>query len=210
MSDISSFLSELASFSSPAPGGAACSAFALVQVADLTAKVLSLSKEEFANEDPKSIEKAIEFFESARTRLLFLIEEGSKACFSLTDALKLPETTPKEIEERNKRIQTSYIEAAMVPIKVLEVGELMGEFVLLTFLKANRDVVSEAFCAAKLYEAGIQGAIFNAKTFIPYLSHPKAEASVRKFCAARQKNLNSFSREFKVYVKEVSSKNSFS
>lgn len=66
----------------------------------------------------------------------------------------------------------------------------------------NQNALSDTLCAAKLFEAGIQGALFNLKINIPHLSSGAVRTNLEKACLEYQSDLNRFSVEVEEFARQ--------
>src|SRR5438128_7177587 len=114
------FLDELASGKST-PGGGSASALCGAMGAALASMVirLTLGKAGYADVQPE-IEKLLRETENLRQRFQQLMQEDIDAYGKLSTAFKMPRNTPQESQARSKAIQAQLVEAALVPLEVVE------------------------------------------------------------------------------------------
>ena len=114
------FLDELAS-SQPTPGGGSASALCGAMGAALASMVarLTLGKAAYADVQPE-IEKLLSETEILRERFQLLMQEDMDAYGRLSAAYKMPRSIPEESEARSQAIQVRLVEAALVPLEVVE------------------------------------------------------------------------------------------
>src|SRR5437588_5810199 len=114
------FLDELAS-SKSTPGGGSASALCGAMGAALASMVarLTLGKAGYADVQPE-IEKLLQETEKLRERFQQLMQEDIDAYGRLSAAFKMPRSTPEESEARSKAIQARLVEAALVPLEMVE------------------------------------------------------------------------------------------
>ena len=188
MAEISSFLSDVAS-SAPAPGGGSCSAIALAQAAALISKVMSLSMKDASEKQKENHAESLKALDSQ----IFL---------DLIAAFRLPKNSPEEIEKRRIEIRTRYSEAAESPLNMIKAASPLRANIIFLMHNGNQNALSDTLCAAKLFEAGIQGALFNLKINIPHLSNGAVRTNLEKACLEYQSDLNRFSVEVKEFARQ--------
>lgn len=105
----------------PTPGGGSASALCGAMGAALASMVarLTLGKDAYSDVQPE-IEKLLQETEKLRERFQQLMQEDINAYGRLSAAFKLPRGTPGESEARGKAIQAQLVEAALVPLEVVE------------------------------------------------------------------------------------------
>ncbi len=161
---IGKFLDELAS-SSPAPGGGSVAALCGALSTALSSMVSNLTKPKMKESLAKS--------EDLREKLAGLIDEDTNAFNEVMEAFKMPKETTEQKEERKKKIQEAYKNAALVPLstaryclKALDMCRVVAE-------KGNVNSVSDAGVAALMATAGMKAAILNVKINLPYIKDGK-------------------------------------
>ena len=158
---ITEFVERLAS-SAPVPGGGSASAISGALAAALVRMVvaLSLDKPKYAAYE-RTLRKADEIAARSLDRLLTLADEDAAAYASLSIALKMPTTTPKDEAKRRSAIRAAARQAALAPLKVLhECFDLLVEAEAIAG-RSNLNARSDAATAASLAEAGARGAAAN-------------------------------------------------
>lgn len=201
MAEISSFLSDVAS-SAPAPGGGSCSAIALAQAAALISKVMSLSMKDASEKQKENYAESLKALERMRGLLIELADKDSQIFLDLIVAFRLPKNSPEEIEKRRIEIRTRYSEAAESPRNMIKAASPLRANIIFLMHNGNQNALSDTLCAAKLFEAGIQGAIFNLKINIPHLSNGAVRTNLEKACLEYQSDLNRFSVEVKEFARQ--------
>ena len=201
MAEISSFLSDVAS-SAPAPGGGSCSAIALAQAAALISKVMSLSMKDASEKQKENYADSVQSLERLRGLLIRLADKDSQIFLDLIAAFRLPKNTPEEIEKRRVEIRTKYSEAVASPLNMIKAAFPLRTNIVVLMHDGNQNALSDTLCAAKLFEAGIQGALFNLKINIPHLSSEEERTNLEKVCSEYQSGLNEFSAEAEEFAKQ--------
>lgn len=201
MAEISSFLSDVAS-SAPAPGGGSCSAIALAQAAALISKVMSLSMKDASEKQKENYAESLKALERMRGLLIELADKDSQIFLDLIAAFRLPKNSPEEIEKRRIEIRTRYSEAAESPRNMIKAASPLRANIIFLMHNGNQNALSDTLCAAKLFEAGIQGALFNLKINIPHLSNGAVRTNLEKACLEYQSDLNRFSVEVKEFARQ--------
>ncbi len=201
MAEISSFLSDVAS-SAPAPGGGSCSAIALAQAAALISKVMSLSMKDASEKQKENHAESLKALERMRGLLIELADKDSQIFLDLIVAFRLPKNSPEEIEKRRIEIRTRYSEAAESPLNMIKAASPLRANIIFLMHNGNQNALSDTLCAAKLFEAGIQGALFNLKINIPHLSNGAVRTNLEKACLEYQSDLNRFSVEVKEFARQ--------
>src|SRR5437867_2280734 len=121
---------------------------------------LSLDKPKYAAYE-RTLRKADEIAARSLDRLLTLADEDAAAYASLSIALKMPTTTPKDEAKRRSAIRAAARQAALAPLKVLhECFDLLVEAEAIAG-RSNLNARSDAATAASLAEAGARGAAAN-------------------------------------------------
>lgn len=201
MAEISSFLSDVAS-PAPAPGGGSCSSIALAQAAALISKVMSLSMKDASEKQKENYAESLKTLEKMRELLIGLADKDSQIFLDLIAAFRLPKNSPEEIEKRRIEIRTRYSEAAESPLNMIKAAFPLRTNIITLMHDGNQNALSDTLCAAKLFEAGIQGALFNLKINIPHLSSEEERTNLEKVCSEYQSGLNEFSVEVKEFARQ--------
>ncbi|MFL5626768.1 MAG: cyclodeaminase/cyclohydrolase family protein [Ktedonobacteraceae bacterium] len=114
------YLDELAS-AQPTPGGGSAAALSGAMGAALASMVarLTLGKANYADVEPE-IKELLQHTEKLRARFQQLMQEDIDAYGKLSASFKLPRSTPEEVNARSGAIQQQLLEAALVPLEVVE------------------------------------------------------------------------------------------
>ena len=161
MTNVNDFLSELAS-GSPTPGGGSVAALCGALGAALTSMVcnLTVGKKKYADVED-DMKRVLEKSESLRLELEGLMDEDAEAFDKVMEAMRLPKETDEEKASRESVLQSSLVDAAMVPLAVME--KCVGVIVLAeeAAQKGNVNAVSDAGVAALTARAGAHAARLN-------------------------------------------------
>jgi formiminotetrahydrofolate cyclodeaminase len=153
------FLDELAS-SSPAPGGGSASALLCSIGASLVCMVcrLTIGKKGYEQSEAE-LKKVLEEAETLRKNAEKLIDEDAVVFKEVMNAYK----TPKENPERQNIIQNALRKATLTPIEVAKIGVRVLDLSKIAAFKGNVNSITDAGVAALAAEAGVRGAVLNAK-----------------------------------------------
>lgn len=157
------FLDELAG-EAPTPGGGSAAAFSAAQAAALAAMVarLTIGRKKYA-ESEIEMRQVLEDSENLRKQLTQAIDEDAEAFEALMDAMKLPKSTPEEIEHRSRLIQSSTMIAAEVPLKTAELALNVLKLLVIVAEKGNLNAITDAGTGGAIALAAITGAGANVR-----------------------------------------------
>ena len=158
------FLDELAS-EKPTPGGGSAAAFTAAQAAALAEMVarLTIGKKKYMEVESEMREAADQANE-LRKKLTHAIAQDSQAFETLMAAMRLPKSTPEEIENRSYAILESTIAASEAPLKTAELALDVMRLLALAAEKGNINAITDAGTGAALALAAISGAGANVRT----------------------------------------------
>jgi len=161
MTDLTNFLADLAS-DTPTPGGGSVAALSGALGAGLTSMVsnLTIGKKKYADVED-DMKGALESAESLRLELTRLIEEDAAAFDGFMKALKLPKESDEEKAKRRAAMQQALVDAASVPLVVMEKCVLVIDVAMVAADKGNPNAVSDAGVAALVARAGAHAARLN-------------------------------------------------
>lgn len=157
------FLAELAS-AAPAPGGGGGAAMAGALAAALSSMVanLTIGKEKFAAQEGE-VKELLAQAESARVRLLELVNEDAAVFNSFMSCYKLPKMTDAEKAARTAAIRNAAKQAALVPLNIartsFNVLQLADKLVVL----GNPGVITDGACSGLLARAALRCAEYNVR-----------------------------------------------
>ncbi len=160
---VSDFAAALAS-DAPAPGGGSAAAAAGAFGAGLLAMVvrLTLGKEKY-RESWETLEALLPKLDEARRRLLELVDEDSKAYDAIVAARRLPKENDAEKAARKKAIDEATILATTVPMQTAFFGERALGVASTVGERGNPNAASDAWVAALLLSAAVDGALANVR-----------------------------------------------
>jgi len=158
---ISDFIDELSS-NSPAPGGGSVSALAGALAAGLSAMVgnLTVGKKGYEKSKNKMNNLAVEA-QRLKDLLIKYIDEDTNSFNGVIDAMRMANSSEREIEIRNLAIQEATKIATYSPLSILEACALVMPLAKLAATEGNPNSISDAGVAAEMAHAGAQGAAMN-------------------------------------------------
>ena len=156
----------------PAPGGGSASAAAGAMGAALLGMVcrLTIGKEKF-RDAWEELERIAAAMDAHQATLLGLVDEDTRAYDAIVAARKLPKETPEEKAARKKAIDEATILATTVPMQTASFSRSAIGRAALVLEKGNPNCASDAFVAALLLSAAIEGALANVRINLP--GHPR-------------------------------------
>jgi formiminotetrahydrofolate cyclodeaminase len=142
------YLDELAS-AQPTPGGGSAAALSGAIGAALASMVarLTLGKAKYADVESE-IEALLQQTEKLRARFQQLMQEDIDAYSKLSASFKLPRSTPEEVDARGKAIQKQLLEAALVPLEMVESAFEIGNATVLSDIATGALLASSAGAGA--------------------------------------------------------------
>lgn len=156
---------------SPAPGGGSASAAAGAAGAALLGMVvrLTVGREKFRDswDELKPVGAELD---RCRLRLLELVDEDTKAYQAIVDARKLPKGTDEEKAARHKAIDDATVLATTTPMQTAFFAQKALSYAPLVSEKGNPNAMSDAFTAALLLSAAVEGALANVRINLPGVS----------------------------------------
>jgi len=170
---VSDFAAALAS-DAPAPGGGSAAAAAGAAGAGLLAMVvrLTLGKEKF-REAWGELEPLAPALDGHRVRLLELVDEDTRAYEAIVAARKLPKGTDAEKAARQKAIDDATVLATTVPMQTAFYAEQALRLAETVAARGNPNAASDAWVAALLLSAAVEGALANVRINLPGVSDPE-------------------------------------
>ncbi len=157
------FMEETAS-ESPAPGGGSVSAYMGAMGSALATMVANLSAHKRGWDDRwEEFSDLAEKGKAIQERLLFLVDEDTRAFNGIMEAFGLPNKSEEEQKFRQETIEAATIHATRVPFRVMETA--MEGFALAEEMarEGNPNSVSDAGVGALALHACIEGAWLNVK-----------------------------------------------
>ena len=152
------YLDELASAKST-PGGGSAAAISGAMGASLACMVvrLTLGKAEYADVQSE-IESILQHTEHLRERFQKLMQADIDAYGKLSATFKLPRTTEDEKRVRSRAIQAQLIEAALVPLEMVECAAELVRFCRRIAEIGNANVLSDVATGTMLATSAGTGA----------------------------------------------------
>lgn len=166
------YMSQLAA-GTPIPGGGGAAALAGAlgaALASMTAN-FTVGREKFAA-DEEEAQELLGVMDSARAKLLSLIDEDAQAFSKLIEGYKMPKVTPEETAARVRVIRSAAKESAEVPMEVsrLMVDVLGAAAKLVTI--GNPNVLSDAACSVLFARAAMRCAVYNVRINLELTKDP--------------------------------------
>jgi glutamate formiminotransferase/formiminotetrahydrofolate cyclodeaminase len=160
---INAFTAAVAS-STPVPGGGTVVALVGSLAAALAQMVtaLTVGRKKYAAVEDEMKELGLRAAHLVR-RLAELKDEDAAAYTSVSNAYKLPKTSPEQAEARDAAIQAGLMKAAEVPLETARWCGEVAELAAICAEKGNTNAVSDAGVAALLAEAACRGAAYNVR-----------------------------------------------
>jgi len=159
---IGDFLEQLAG-RVPAPGGGAVSALQAAQGAALLGMVARYTTGERYAEHQVTIGRIITEVDELRAIALRLAEADADAFTAVTDAYRLPQSTPDEQAARKAAIGQALINAAWPPAQVISVAGMVVDLAEALVVIGNRNVLSDVAAAAESARAAAATARVNVE-----------------------------------------------
>ncbi|MDP4291286.1 MAG: glutamate formimidoyltransferase [Bacteroidota bacterium] len=159
----SGFANETAS-ESPAPGGGSISAYIGALGVSLGTMVANLSSHKPGWDDRWEVfSDWAEKGQTLKDRLLWLVDEDTRAFNKIMDAYGLPKTTEEEKSLRASAIQEATRYAIYVPLQVMELSLKSMEIIRAMAEKGNPNSVTDAGVGALCARSAVMGAFLNVK-----------------------------------------------
>ena len=148
--------------STPTPGGGSVSALASALGASLSSMVanLSINKKELIKDYDKFISIS-ENCQEYKEIFLNLIDEDSKAYDNVIKAIRLPKKTTEDNKIRYKEINNATVNAANVPLEILEQSVSLMKQTLAISEIGNKNSITDVGVSAHLIKAAAYGAGMN-------------------------------------------------
>ena len=149
---------------SPAPGGGSVSAYVGALGAALATMVANLSAHKKGWDDRwEEFSSWAEKGESYKSRLLYLVDEDTRAFNRIISAMGLPKSNEEERALREKAIQEATRIAMEVPFAVMEASYGSLDVIEAMVQTGNPNSVSDAGVAALCARASVMGAFMNVR-----------------------------------------------
>lgn len=172
---VADFAAALAS-DAPAPGGGSASAAAGAAGAGLLSMVirLTLGKEKY-RDAWAGLEAILPRLDEARARLLELVDEDTKAYDAIVSARRLPKESEGEKAARKKAIDDATLLATTVPMQTAFFAEQALRAAAPVGRNGNPNAASDAFVAALLLSAALEGALANVRINLGGIADPEVK-----------------------------------
>ena len=198
--NVGNFLEQLAS-DAPVPGGGGVSALCGALGAALVSMVANLTVgKEKHRENWDVMTEALKTSSRLREEFLELADMDMKSFSSYMAALKMPKETDEEKSARKTAVQEAAMQAAEIPLRVLELCVETTETALEATKNGNPNVATDAGIAALLAEAGGIAASYNVQVNLATIT----EESFKRMCRARMTEalhkIRSNAREVSYYM----------
>lgn len=167
---VRAFANEL-STDSPAPGGGSVSALCGALSAALASMVANLSLGKKGFEDRKdALERIAIRGQELKDRLLWAMDEDTRAFDALLAAMRLPKGSPEEQQNRAQAVEQATLKAIEVPLSVLEACPEILDLCLEVATVGLQASLSDAGVGAQVARAAAAGAYQNVCINLPSLS----------------------------------------
>ncbi len=172
------FLDMLAAGTST-PGGGSAAAYGGAMAASLIAMVarLTVGKKKYKDVEPRMTELVKEA-ESLRSNLTASVEKDAEAYNGVMTAYRLPKSSKKEIDARNKAIQEATKQAIQTPLDVAKKAVMVLRLAHELAEKGNVNAITDAGTGAALAFASLRGAAMNVRINLKSLEQ---ETKVKNF-----------------------------
>ena len=188
---VEEFLRRLGS-GDPTPGGGAASALAAALGASLVSMVcnLTIGRPRYAEYDVEA-GRIQALAELLGERVRGYIDQDAAAYGAVIEAYQLPRETDEEKAARSDAIQETTLDAALVPLSVVEASGSLIELAEQALGKTNPNAVSDLAVAALLGVAALDGAAANVEINLSSLKDEEQRTRI----AERLANARSGRRE---------------
>lgn len=116
-------------------------------------------------------------------RLESAVDEDTAAFREVMQAYRLPATGGEAAESKRRAIDTALLNAAEVPLRIMEDSAAVLEMALFAAREGNPNALSDAGVAALAAEAGLKGAYYNVLINLRGLTRRDGGEEVRKRAA---------------------------
>lgn len=159
---------DLTSGDSPAPGGGSVSALVGAFGAALAAMMANLSAGKRGWEDKtKYFSDWADKAQHIKDRLLYLVDEDTRAFDRVMEAFQLPKNTEEEMSNRKAAIQEATKYAAQIPLEVMQTAALAFDLIETMVDHGNQNSVSDGLvggmCCATAFDGARMNVLINIK-----------------------------------------------
>ncbi|MEM6265671.1 MAG: glutamate formimidoyltransferase [Bacteroidota bacterium] len=197
--NLRSFTQVLAS-DAPAPGGGSVAALCGSLAASLGAMVANLSGNKRGWDDRVAEFGTVgQIAQEIKDRLLFLVDEDTRAYNSVVEAMRMPKKSEEEKAVRKAALQAANQYAAEVPHQIMKTA--MEAYEVLGYLakEGNPNSITDVGVGALCAHAAVEGAALNVEINLPGI----ANESYVKDAGASVDQLLSLSRKKRDHVLEL-------
>jgi len=154
--------SQALSSAAPTPGGGSAAALTGSLAASLVCMVsaLTIGKKAYLAVEAE-MQSLLKEATQLRDQLLDHIDTDTEACNQVMTAMKLPQTTDLEKNERKTKLEAALKRATEVPYEVAKVCLRVLALTEIVSQKGNKNAVSDAGAGALLGESALQTALLN-------------------------------------------------
>jgi formiminotetrahydrofolate cyclodeaminase len=175
---IDGFLQQLAA-RVPAPGGGATAALHAAQAAALLAMVGRYTTGERYAEHADTVQGVVAAADAEREAGLQLAAADAAAFVAVTEAYKLPRTTPEEQEHRRTAIADALAGAAVPPADVIRASATLLSLAEALLPIANRNVITDVAAATEAARAAATTARLNVEINLGGIADDKVRDDLR-------------------------------
>ena len=160
---IASFFDSVAG-ATPTPGGGSVAAFAAALASCLPSMVagLTIGKKKYAAAE-QEMKRIKTESERLRRELLGFARADGEAFEAVLDAVRMPQTTPAEIEARARAMAAAGVGACRVPLQTAAACIEVIELATQAAKSGNRNAVTDAGVGGLLAQAAAEGALLNVQ-----------------------------------------------
>ena len=153
---------------SATPGGGSVSALAGSLGGALGAMVcrLTIGKKKYQDVSAE-LSGVLAKLDMLRAELAVLIEKDSRSFDQVMLAMKLPNSTDLEIERKDAQLQAATLQAALVPLEVMEKSAAVMELLPVIAEKGNVNSISDIGVANLMSRSAVSGARLNVLINLP-------------------------------------------
>ncbi len=189
---------------SPTPGGGTVAAFTAALAATLPVMVagLTLGKKKYAaaEDDMRRIRAEAD---ALRGELLTLGRQDGEAFDNVLRARRMPQSTPAEVEARDREVMAAELEASRVPLRTAEACVRVAELAALAAEKGHVNAVSDAGVAGLLARAAGEGALLNVQINLKFMADSADKTDVLRGATLAGHALGEAARRCEAAVRAV-------
>ena len=183
------------------PGGGSIAALSAALSASLSEMVANLT---IGKKGYEGVQKEMKEITAAasrlRKKLVKDIDKDAAAYTAVMKAFKMPKNTEKQLERRNKAIQSGLKNASLVPLSVARDTFDIMDLTAKVIRKGNRNAATDGAVAALTARAAILGALFNVKTNLSFIEDHQFLKEISKEVKNMEKHVVRKEREILSHV----------